>query len=793
MLENKQVPPDYCEYASGTCDQSFVGLKESKGLFLYPSDPQNIACTFEQGLQKLRECASDLRWASWRDLGTGQLIFCSVCKAIRHANLVVADVTTLNFNLLFEIGFSLGLELPLILARDTSYEQDGADFEDLGLLDTVRYLDFVNSDQLVNGVIDRLNAEPIPAPPADIDYDAPLYVLKGPLSTEGEVRLNSTLKKSMLRFRSYDTVETPRLSLHEVRKQVAKSLGVVAHLLSSQRRGARVHNARCALASGIALASGKIVLMLHEGNDPQPIDYRDIVVPYSDPTKIERLVEPTILKVIQALQTRKPQKLRLPKGFLQQLDIGDVAAENEIRPLRSYFLQTGQYNEARRGYARLVVGRKGSGKTAIFYAVRDSFGKSQSRVVLDLKPEGFQFTKLREAVLSTLSAGMQEHTLTAFWNLILLAELAHRIVTEEYAWAHREPDRADRYDSVEKLYRSHGFAEKGDFSERLLNQVNRLASQFESIIAEGITPIATQHLFTSDIKDLGEAIGKYLEEKDEVWLLVDNLDKSWPTQGALPADILIIRTLMEATRKLQRELEKVAVDFHCLVFLRNDIFEHLIRQTSDKGKDTAISLDWSDPELFREMFRLRVASSGDVDGTFEEAWAAVFEPNVGTQSSFEYILERTLLRPRDFLSFVHRAIEVAINRGHEKVRADDLRQAEQWYSEDLLQAVSFEIRDVYPRIADVIYEFYGAKPRLRKNEVLELLAKAGVDEDELDKALRLLVWFGFLGVSLEPTEHARFSFGVRYDVTKLMTSVDKGNARLVVHPAFRTALECTPE
>ena len=69
-----------------------------------------------------------------------------------------------------------------------------------------------------------------------------------------------------------------------------------------------------------------------------------------------------------------PQTL-LPDGLLERLDLGDVAAENESRQLRNYFVRTGQFVQAKRGHARLVIGRKGSGKTAIFYAIRDSFIK----------------------------------------------------------------------------------------------------------------------------------------------------------------------------------------------------------------------------------------------------------------------------------------------------------------------------------------------------------------------------------------------------------------------------------
>ena len=150
----------------------------------------------------------------------------------------------------------------------------------------------------------------------------------------------------------YDVIETPRLPLQEARRQVEASLAVVAHLLSPTRQGAMVHNARCALLAGIAMASGKAVLLLQEGQVHQPIDYRDVVTAYTNPQQVPQFLEPFIKGVITRLQDSGPRAARIPEGFLERLNLGDLAAENEILALKTYFVRTSQYNEARRGNAR---------------------------------------------------------------------------------------------------------------------------------------------------------------------------------------------------------------------------------------------------------------------------------------------------------------------------------------------------------------------------------------------------------------------------------------------------------
>ena len=458
------VPPDYCEYAAGPCDQSFDGISLVGGTFLYPARPVQIAATIEAAVQQLRQRAPDRTWRTWREFdAAGQIIFTGICKALRFSQGIIADVTTLNFNLLFEIGFAIGLEQPIVPIRDTTIVTNRDDFRDLGLLDTIGYIDFQNAEALATAILDRWPFQAIPAPPVAIDRDQPLYVVKAPISTEGHVRLMSTLRKSPLHFRTFDIVETPRLSLHELRRQINSSLAVMAHMISPSREGALVHNARCALVGGIAMAANKAVFLLQEDVVQQPIDYRDVIASYTSPDQVSRSVEPFLREVINLLQDSHIGSARAPERFLERLDLGDIAAENEIGGLKSYFVRTAQYNEAKRGTARLIIGRKGAGKTALFYGIHNAVPKGHAHLILDLTPEGHQFTKLREVVLSRLSPGLQEHTLTAFWNYILLCEVADKIRELDYSWAQRDTTRWGLFENLLSVYGRQVPADVGDF------------------------------------------------------------------------------------------------------------------------------------------------------------------------------------------------------------------------------------------------------------------------------------------------------------------------------------------
>jgi hypothetical protein len=276
------------------------------------------------------------------------------------------------------------------------------------------------------------------------------------------------------------------------------------------------------------------------------------------------------------------------------------------------------------------------------------------------------------------------------------------------------------FQEVVEQYQAHSFGGPTDFSERLLKRLSLITERYSHIQSELTPGELTSALFTSDIPRLEEAITRYLGNKDETWLLADGIDKGWPVFGFKEEDIVIVRTLLEATRKLQRSLSREEVVMHTVVFLRKDIYDQLILQTADKGKDTPIVLDWNDPTLFRKLLLSRVVATGELAGSFDDIWPQIFELSVGNVDSFQYIVDRSLVRPREFRRFLHRAIEVATNRGHDRVSGEDIKRAEASFSEDLLASVEGELRDIYPKLRNPLYKFLGCSVRLSSDEARKL-------------------------------------------------------------------------
>ncbi|MDE0136467.1 MAG: hypothetical protein OXM54_16730 [Acidimicrobiaceae bacterium] len=792
-----QSQPKFCQYAGSACNENFLAAPSKQRVFFaFASEPPQVAESISLAVEALKGSHPEWDWLTWQDLDvSGQLIFCQICKNVRASSVVVADITSLNFNLMFEIGFVIGLGVPLVLIRDTSFNSETERFKSLGLLETIGYTEFQNSSELASRLPQAIeSARPLAEVPQRAFRETPVYVVRSKISTDGSLAIESALKKSRLRYRTYDPKENIRLTLNDARRQVDGSLAVIANLLDNDRRGALFHNALCAFVAGYAVAKERVVALLQQGGDEvHPIDYRDIVIDYEFARYIPTSIRPTLDLVYDKLQSREFESPELSSiGVLRELDLGDVAAENEIWGLQEYFVPTGQSISARRGHSPLVIGRKGSGKSALFYDIRNTEGRGIHDLVLDLRPEGHQFTRVREFADANLSRGMQEFALNGFWTYLLLTEIARKLLENDRQLAKRDTHRFESYRILEELYSQHNPGDRVDFPQRLVYYVERLVRTDASDLKSAETIM--QNLYAGETRPLRDAVIDYLRHKDSVWLLIDNLDKGSPVGGSRSTDVLLIRSLLDAMRTLRNDLESANVEFRYLVFLRSDIYEHLVDEAPDKGKDSTIRLDWDDPEALQKIVERRIVSSTELRGDFRSSiWSQLCAPLVGAQHSFDYLIDRTLLRPRDLLMFLHRCVETSINRGHNIIEEDDMQFAENGYSNDMLLNVQYEMADLNPAYDNLVESLAGASAQMELEDArLQVEVMASLEtREQVDEAILALIRYGVLGVVGGAFNEATYAFSTTGGLKRLKYVLENDNATLIIHPAFRAALGVT--
>jgi hypothetical protein len=773
-------------------------MAELHGLLAYPSKPDGIGNTLRSTLEILRLEGLGQSLTTWEENDIpGRFVIDPILSQIDAGNILIADITRLNFNVTFEIGYAIGRRKRVALIKNSSLTGSDELIRQVGIFDTLGYQQYSNSGHLAHFLRTLTDLTPLLISET-INTAAPVYLLLPRVKTDIEIRTIARIKKARLFFRAFDPEEEPRLSGADAIENVAQSHGVLTHLLPKDRVDATVHNFRAAFVSGLALGLEKELLILQYGDDPVPLDYQDLVKAFRFPNQIDEAIALFSPAISARFQSAAPTFISEPQTLLERLTLGASSAENELQELGYYFLETDEFHRAMRGEIKIVAGRKGSGKTALFAQIRDNVRADKTNVVLDLKPAGFQLLKFKERVLDYLEEGTKEHTVTAFWEYLLLLEICQKLLAKDRALHMRDQRLYASYRKLADTYYQDDFISEGDFAERMLKLKDRIADDFGATLKDERQKQVlesgeiTELLYKHDVAALRGDVIEYLKFKDSLWILFDNLDKGWPPHGIQPEDVLTLRCLMDAMNKIQRELRRENIKCYGVVFIRNDVYELLVANTPDRGKVPSVVLDWTDADLLRELLRRRFlyADGLDQELSFETIWASISTSHVRGEESSQYLIDRCLMRPRALIELVRYCRSHAINLRHERIEVVDIEKGEEAYSSDLLTAIDFEISDILPAGSNILYEFIEAPARMAGSAASEILSKK-LGKLEWQSVLDLLLWYGFFGLVREDGGEA-YIYSVKYDFRKLRAMIDKKgleNLTLTINPAFWRALE----
>ena len=237
--------------------------------FAYPAVPGLIGDTVERAVGNLREKSGITVVQSWRETDiAGRFIAEQVLNKIEEAEAFAADVSQLNFNVTYEVGFALAKGKRVILTRHKGLQPKPPLIADVGIFDTLGYLEYQNANEL-EGIIRNIT-DPTPSLKNiyPLNANAPLYLIAARLRTDPVTRIISRVKKAKLFFRSFDPQETPRLSAPNAFEQVAQSFGVLVHLLPERIADSPVHNMQSAFLAGLADGFEKALLFMQDGEEP---------------------------------------------------------------------------------------------------------------------------------------------------------------------------------------------------------------------------------------------------------------------------------------------------------------------------------------------------------------------------------------------------------------------------------------------------------------------------------------------------------------------------------------------
>lgn len=769
--------------------------KITTAFFAYPGQPVDLTSTIDLAARRANGTGKiDIK--VWPEMGVfGQIIPDEVRKNIRSTGALVFDITRPNLNVYYEAGYAIGLGKPVAPVVNSSFKDALSDVQRDGLFDNIGYKAYENSDDLADILTNLPSISLLELYGREPDTQQPLFILDAFRKTDFRNAIVSAVKSSKVHFRSFDPVEVPRLSTVAVINQLTASSGIILPILAEHIEDAARHNLRAAFLAGISHGLGRQTLLVENRriDGAGPTDFRDMIKPVTDDKATAALVGEFAQIALLAGQSISSRPNRTAKSALQQLTLGSSAAENEFRTLANYFVETAEFVRTLRGEVNVVAGRKGSGKTAIFFQARDNFRAEKGSVVTDLKPESHQLSLFREELLKIVDVGAFDHSLAAFWYFLLLSEV---LLTIKRNFEHRSRFDGRALETVAEIDRvldAYQINESGDFTTRI-NRLSRFV--VEEIEAakkrkQVISPeFLTNVIFRGGITDLKKTILKHLSSNDIIILLFDNIDKGWPTNGVDEFDVRLVRLLIETLDKIKRDFAAAKLEFLSVVFLRNDIYEMLVEGTPDRGKAGQVRIDWTDrAKLKQVIFKRLQASSKDNSGNFNQLWSRFFPPSVDGQESFDFFTDHCLMRPRFLINIIENAISNAVNRGHDKVDEEDCIDAVRQHSLYLVDDFGYEIRDVSGLSAELLYSLVGAEKKMSKANFLQKFEDFGLEVNDAERAFSLMVWYGVLGV-VNKDGKDRFIYDYEYNMKSLNAEVRVlgDEASYVTNPALHVAL-----
>lgn len=486
---------------------------------------------------------------------------------------------------------------------------------------------------------------------------------------------------------------------------------------------------------------------------------------------------------------------------LRDITVGEPIAEFESDSIPDYYVSTAAYMETLHAKYSIVVGRKGTGKTATLYALTEELRSNPRNHVCVIKPVGYELEGLMIILRDESSRAEKGYLVESFWKFLLYTELTKSVYDEllgKPSYYVRTPAEAVLCEFIEQ----HQSLIAPEFSIRLEMAVARIRECPRAPSADGQRLKLSELLHFEMLARLRVLLGDVLQAKRRVTLLLDNLDKAWNANGELPLLSDLLFGLLGVGQRVAEEFWRDAsgratVNLFFTLFLRSDIYTAMLQFAKERDKLPVRLIMWSDPELLKRVIEERFMKSGANIQFPREVWERYFVPAVGGIPTWEYIGQRILPRPRDLIYLIKSALQFAVNRGRTRVEEKDFSDGEKQYSRFALDSLTVEAGVRMANVEDLLVHFVQSSEIITDTEISARLTAAKIPASELEAAITLLGELTFIGFEVAPN---RFDFLYdERDERKIMIMAQKTAEettnrvrRFRIHPAFHAFLEIKP-
>jgi len=423
---------------------------------------------------------------------------------------------------------------------------------------------------------------------------------------------------------------------------------------------------------------------------------------------------------------------------------GDVAAEDDA--VLEYFLTTDAVTRIKNGDVFLVLGRKGSGKTALVRHFAEGNGKGLSR---SLNLAGYPWAVHAQRI-DRGSSDVEAYV--SSWRYLIAVQMASLAIS-------RTKGATDESAKAIRQFLSDNYGESLELDEVLKPSKLRLSSMsFEpTVLGCKLGGIALDRnpgdmKFGSELNALSDmliAATVKLARKmgaPSLMLHFDELDQGISTLTDERARML--SGLVLAVRAVRQSCKDGGVPLKPVIYLRSDLWDKL--SFSDKNKITekmSLRLEWDSDSLL-ELVTTRLRAKLGAGARWETITQN--EQLKSSNNKWTFILSRTFLRPRDVIKFMNSALTQAKKRPEDPLvlTNPDVVNAREQYSNYLKSELDDEIMAHWPHWEEALQACSGISTMtFQRDEFEKEYEQRRTEGNKLncDEALEVLYRFSVIG------------------------------------------------
>jgi len=414
--------------------------------------------------------------------------------------------------------------------------------------------------------------------------------------------------------------------------------------------------------------------------------------------------------------------------FRSNTQIGNLDAETDVF-LNECFLKTlpysvlSNFNCADSDFIkRIIVGRTGSGKTALLKKVTEADNVYKFDII-EAEKTIFEHISNDRFISNLVKNGVDlQIFFKALWVHVILVKIIDLSIEGKNGVNFLDIFQSEsKISDKQKLEKARKYLEDYKykfFDETVLTEItkNFVSSCETSLGVKGLTNIEaeissedkkkiqveTSNYVSRELLQSQKSIMKFLaeisiaDEQKKIFINIDDLDKSWIKNDSVHYDF--IRALLEAFKELL-DIKSVKV----LISIRTDILEGVYKNSKnsitqeEKYKSLISPIEWTLEEI-REMLDIRIGHllKNQYVKSDNPKLSNVFDFCIGGVDADEYILTRTMMRPRDAIDLVNSCFQRA--NGSTKITENHLIEAEEEFYSSRKKGLEDEWMRLYPDI-----------------------------------------------------------------------------------------------